>query len=181
MARFLPYLAELAEFFQGSFILVLPLLILWRLFERDLTEQRWSNALNLCAWLGFVAAMLGFSYQLFWLATSPDVVGMRPHPWFWWLPLVLNIIPMAVLALRKNRRKWWVVWAMGLMVMLCIPSVSFECIVIIITSMHRDYMPSRWTLLHRGWLYVAAPLAILVSAALMLWVQRRPLDPKTNS
>jgi hypothetical protein len=184
MVELYSFLGWLAELFQGAFILSLPVLTLWLAFSGD---QKWNKALITSAWLGLIGAALGLCHWLIWYVTffmsEPGSTGWaRPHPWTWWVPMVLHLIPILVFMFGRNRRSWWTVWAMGLVVMLCVPSVSFERFVIVITSLHRDYLPSSWTLFHaHTWFYAILPVAIVFSAVLGWWAKRRALNRKTNS
>jgi hypothetical protein len=180
MAERTVFLSLAAELSQGVFILSLLLLVSWRLFNRRLTDQRWSSALDLCAWLGLIAAAIGLCSRLMWFVTIPDPDGIRPHHWSWWLPPVLHLVVIIVLSMAKNRRSWWIVWTMALLLMLGMSSVAFERFVIVITSLHRDYLPSSWTLFHHVWPFLLIPTAVLLSAVIAWWHQRRVRAAKSE-
>lgn len=52
------------------------------------------------------------------------------------------------------------------------PFDLFERLVMVITSLHRDYLPTSWTLYHT-WLDLLTPIALLFCALLMWRTERR--------
>ncbi len=166
MSLIRPYLTWLAELLQALFVLSVPLLAIWRVSQRE-RSKAWDRLLLFCVWLAIVGAGLGL---LSWLANT--LVAHLHHGrsfWFWYKPVFL-LLPMVALLFKPLRHSWWWAWAMA--IVLADPFGLFERSVIIMTSLHRDYLPSSWTLLH-PWYYFILPGSFLLSPMIMLWAQRR--------
>lgn len=167
-----PYLTWLADPLQALFVLSVPLLAIWRAFQPE-RSKTWDRVLLFCVWLAIVGAGLGL---LSWLANT--LVAHLQHSrsfWFWSEPVFL-MLPMVALLFKPLRYSWWWAWAMA--IVLADPFGLFERWVIIMTSVHRDYLPSSWTLLH-PWYYFVLPGSLLSSPLIMLWAERRTHAAKT--
>ncbi len=168
-----PYLTWLADLLQALFVLSIPLLAAWRTIRRERSEA-WNKMLVSCAWLAVVGAGMGL---LAWLANTLAYDHQHTRSlWFWARPLFLTL-PIVLLLIKPLRRSWWWAWAMA--IVLADPFGLFERIVIIVTSWHRDYLPSSWTLF-RPWYYLILPGSLLLSPLIMLWAQRRERRAKTH-
>ena len=166
-------MAWLADQLQALFVLTIPLLATWRVFHRERSEA-WSRMLVNCTWL----AIIGSGLELItWLA-STMAAHLHHARWFWlWIrPLSLLVIIITLL-LERARRSWWVAWAITWL--LIDPFSLFERFVILITSWHRDYLPSGWTFF-RPWYFSIVPVCLMISPLIMLWVQHRPIGVRTT-
>ncbi len=73
-----------------------------------------------------------------------------PYWWSYWLMFLSAIILPYTLLFKKLRNKFWYV----LIVAFCIKiGFYFERYVIIISSFHRDYLPSSWSKYNFGFMY----------------------------
>jgi molybdopterin-containing oxidoreductase family membrane subunit len=65
-----------------------------------------------------------------------------PYAWAYWLMVGCNVVIPQLLWSSKVRRSPWALFAISLMVNL---GMWFERFVIIVTSLHRDFLPSAWS------------------------------------
>jgi hypothetical protein len=175
------FATALAATLQGLFVWSVPMLALWWGFRGERSEPMWSRILELSSWLMLIGAMVGFGVWLVEHQESRVSMDSTGHPgsmakaygarsgWYWLRPVLL-LIPACVFLFRRCRRSWWVAWALALL--LSNPFGLFERLVIVITSFHRDYLPSSWTRYH-VWMDLLVPVLLLLSALLMWRTQHR--------
>ncbi|MBL7985360.1 MAG: hypothetical protein JNM91_10200 [Flavobacteriales bacterium] len=176
----------LSEVLQALFVFSIVGLALWKAFKPGLTQ--WGAGLRVSLAIGISGALLGAllvaGSMLDQFTSSKEDVNERyalinrwtgPYWWsFWSQPLALLLVS-AVLFVALKRSSWWMAWAMALFL-----SMPYERFVIIITSLHRDYMPSSWTYLHEVWMWLFRPAVLLLGAFVMLWDQRRPYNENSK-
>lgn len=68
-----------------------------------------------------------------------------PFAWSYWIMVSCNVLSPQVLWFKKLRRNPWVLFIMSIFVNI---GMWFERFVIIVTSLHRDYLPSSWSYYH---------------------------------
>lgn len=182
MSVFRTNVSMLAEVVQALFVWSIVALALWRAFRPSLDVATWRKWLGRCLWVGIGGGLLGAiafvgsmgeqyfysdetgRYTLIDRWTGPYAAG------FWAQPLVLVLLSVLLFVTRR-RSSWWIAWIIALL--LCSLLASFERFVIFMTSLHRDYLPSSWTFSHEVIKYMIPPIALLLSAGIMLWAQRR--------
>lgn len=78
------------------------------------------------------------------------MMGVDPAPYWWayWAMMTCNVISPQIFWSAKARRNVWVVWTVSMFVN---AGMWFERFVIIVTSIHRDFMPSSWGMFHPTW------------------------------
>ncbi len=78
------------------------------------------------------------------------MMGVDPAPYWWayWAMMTCNVIAPQVFWSSKARRNVWVVWTVSMFVN---AGMWFERFVIIVTSIHRDFLPSSWGMFHPTW------------------------------
>ncbi len=86
-----------------------------------------------CAWYS------GSSYELY--AFTNRAFG--PYGWAYWLMVLCNVVVPQILWFGKARREPLL---MGLVCVSVTIGMWFERFVIIVTSLHRDFLPSSWTM-----------------------------------
>lgn len=174
--RYAALVAELAQGLFGWWIVILVLL--WNVVHVS-DAERWQRWLRNGLWVGIVGCALALTTFGAWClqqAFSPDpevraALMARcsgPYAWGFWLSLFGHVLMVAVLVMAHARASWWLAWAVALLM-----SLPFERLVILITSLHRDYLPSSWKMYQQAVLHLVAPIALLLSALLMAWAQRR--------
>ncbi|MEZ5008462.1 MAG: NrfD/PsrC family molybdoenzyme membrane anchor subunit [Chitinophagales bacterium] len=87
----------------------------------------------------FVAWYSGYLYEENQFATR----AMGPFAWAYWTMMFCNLISPQIFWFRKARRSIWVTFIMSIFVNI---GMWFERFVIIVISLHRDYLPSSWTM-----------------------------------
>ena len=75
-------------------------------------------------------------------------VDPAPYRWAYWAMMFCNVIAPQVFWARALRRNVWVVWTVSMFVNV---GMWFERFVIIVTSIHRDFLPSSWGMFHPTW------------------------------
>ena len=74
-----------------------------------------------------------------------------PYLWAYWSMMTCNVISPQLFWLKKLRTHLGFTFFMSIIVNI---GMWFERFVIIVTSLHRDYMPSSWTMFHPTWVDV---------------------------
>ena len=146
---FPPYFVAGAIF--SGFAMVLTLLIPARqLFGlKDLiTEKHIENMTKVILATG---CMVGYAYgmEFFTAAYSANPFesfvfinrAMGPYAWAYWTMVTCNVLTPQLFWFKKIRRNIWLVFALTIFVNI---GMWFERFVIIVTSLHRDFLPSSW-------------------------------------
>ena len=105
--------------------------------------------------------MVGYAYavELFmaWysgLATERYVFMNRalgPYAWAYWTMVICNVVIPQFLWIRKIRRSALLMYPVVILINV---GMWFERFVIVVTSLHRDYLPSSWDYFAPTWLDV---------------------------
>ncbi len=74
-----------------------------------------------------------------------------PYWWAYWSMMTCNVISPQLFWFKKIRRSLIATFILSIVVNI---GMWFERFVIIVTSVHRDYMPSAWTMYHPTWVEV---------------------------
>ncbi|HPA16547.1 MAG TPA: polysulfide reductase NrfD [Verrucomicrobiae bacterium] len=161
---FPPYFVAGAIF--GGFAMVLTLLVpcRWLFGLQDLITTKHID--NMCKIVLLTGTIVGYAYmmELFiaWYSGNPyewhaflrnriadpyiigPATGVPPAPYWWayWTMMTCNVLAPQLFWFKPCRQKAWIVW-----IIVCFgPNVGmwFERFVIIVTSLHRDFMPGAW-------------------------------------
>jgi len=71
-----------------------------------------------------------------------------PYWWSYWAMMTCNVVSPQVFWFKKLRTNLVFTFFMSIVVNI---GMWFERFVIIVTSLHRDYLPSSWTMFHPTW------------------------------
>jgi Ni/Fe-hydrogenase subunit HybB-like protein len=71
-----------------------------------------------------------------------------PYWWSYWAMMTCNVVSPQVFWFKKLRTNLLFTFIMSIVVNI---GMWFERFVIIVTSLHRDYLPSSWTMFHPTW------------------------------
>ena len=85
----------------------------------------------------FIAWYGGVAYERF--AFINRMAG--PYAWSYWTMVACNVLVPQLLWFRRIRRNAWLMYPIVLLVNV---GMWFERFVIVVTSLHRDYLPSSW-------------------------------------
>ena len=106
----------------------------------------------------FIAWYSGNPYEKFVFmqnrAADPFILGplwgVEPAPYWWayWTMISCNVICPQLFWFKKVRRNMWIVFVISIFVNI---GMWFERFVIIVTSLHRDYLPSNWAYYSPTW------------------------------
>lgn len=177
---FAVYATMLADALQGLYVWTVVALSLWRAFQRPFDHPRWLHVLGIAVLAGACGSPIGASVSVEVMSEryfstdeiERDVLMRRwfgPYAWSYWAKPLALILVSSVLFFTRRRRSWWIVWAMAFL--LTDPFDLFERLVMVITSLHRDYLPTSWTL-HHTWLDLLTPITLLICALLMWRTER---------
>jgi len=108
------------------------------------------------------AGIVGFAYltEIFtaWYSASPleeftffenRVAG--PYAWAYWTMITCNVVVPQLFWFRRYRRSPWVLFGVAALINV---GMWFERFVIIVTSLHRDALPSSWDMYSPTWVEV---------------------------
>ncbi|HYY59973.1 MAG TPA: NrfD/PsrC family molybdoenzyme membrane anchor subunit [Burkholderiales bacterium] len=146
---FPPYFVAGALF--SGFAMVLTLAIPLRHFFRlhdFITERHLENAAKILLACGWIVAY-GYFIETFTAYYSGDeyeiaMVHDRLHGFYapvYWTVLLCNVLVPQLLWWRAARRSVWTLFAISLLVNL---GMWLERVMIVVQSMHRDFLPSAW-------------------------------------
>ncbi|MDX2022515.1 MAG: NrfD/PsrC family molybdoenzyme membrane anchor subunit [Deltaproteobacteria bacterium] len=146
---FPPYFVAGAVF--SGFAMVLTLLIIARVvmgFEHIITIRHLENMAKVIIVTGslvglaygtefFIAWFSGSKYERFTFINR----AFGPFAWAYWIMVSCNVISPQLLWFKKLRTSPLALFALSLVVNV---GMWFERFVIIVTSLHRDFLPSSW-------------------------------------
>src|SRR5690606_530091 len=74
-----------------------------------------------------------------------------PYWWAYWIMMTCNVISPQIFWIKKVRTSIAASWILSIVVNI---GMWFERFVIIVTSLHRDYLPSSWVMFYPSWVDV---------------------------
>ena len=157
---FPPYFVAGAIF--GGFAMVLTLAIpcrKWLGLEDLITMRHIDNMCKIMLATGmivsyayaiefFVAWYSANSWEQFLFLNRP----FGPYTAFFFAMVVCNVIAPQFLWVKKFRQNLWIVFIVA---MFANVGMWFERFVIIVTSLHRDFLPGSWGMYHPTWIDIA--------------------------
>lgn len=95
----------------------------------------------------FIAWYSGSEYEMY--AFSNRIAG--PYWWAYWTMMTCNVISPQLFWFKRIRTSIPISWVLSIVVNI---GMWFERFVIIVTSLHRDYIPSSWAMFYPSWVDV---------------------------
>ena len=153
---FPPYFVAGAIFsgFGMVLTLLLPLRVVCKL--QDVITVRHVELM--CKVLLATGSIVGYAYGMeffiAWYGGNPYELyafqnrAFGPYWWAYWSMITCNVISPHFFWFKRFRTNMWFVFAISIVVNI---GMWFERFVIIVTSLHRDYMPSNWAYFHPTW------------------------------
>ena len=153
---FPPYFVAGAIF--SGFAMVLTLLIIVRKVLNIEHLITINHLENMCKVIVATGMMVGLAYSteflIAWYSGS-NYEGFTfvnrakgPYAWAYWTMVSCNVLSPQVFWFKKMRTSVPVIFVMSLVVNV---GMWFERFVIIVTSLHRDYLPSSWAMYSPTW------------------------------
>ena len=153
---FPPYFVAGAIF--SGFAMVLTLLIIARKvmkLEHLITVEHVDNMAKVIVATGMMVGLAyGTEFLVAWYSGA-NYEGFAfinratgPMAWSYWIMVSCNVISPQIFWFKAARRNMVVVFVMSIFVNI---GMWFERFVIIVTSLHRDYLPSSWASYHPTW------------------------------
>ncbi|PCJ66356.1 MAG: hydrogenase [Bacteroidetes bacterium] len=94
-----------------------------------------------------IAAYSGYEYEQY--AFANRMFG--PYAWAYWTMMFCNLVAPQVFWSKWARTTPWFIFIISIIVNI---GMWFERFVIIVTSLHRDFLPSSWVMYHASWVEV---------------------------
>jgi Ni/Fe-hydrogenase subunit HybB-like protein len=94
-----------------------------------------------------IAAYSGYEYEQY--AFANRMFG--PYAWAYWTMMFCNLVAPQVFWSKWARTTPWFIFIISIVVNI---GMWFERFVIIVTSLHRDFLPSSWVMYHASWVEV---------------------------
>jgi len=103
-----------------------------------------------CAYLTelFTAWYSGNMYEQYAFANR----ALGPYFWAYWSMMTCNVLSPQLFWIKPLRRNVWFTFFMSIIINV---GMWFERFVIIVTSVHRDYLPSAWTYYSPTWVEIS--------------------------
>ncbi|HWK55902.1 MAG TPA: NrfD/PsrC family molybdoenzyme membrane anchor subunit [Parapedobacter sp.] len=95
----------------------------------------------------FIAWYSGSEYEMY--AFTNRIAG--PYWWAYWTMMTCNVISPQLFWFKRIRTSIPISWVLSIVVNI---GMWFERFVIIVTSLHRDYLPSSWAMFYPSWVDV---------------------------
>jgi molybdopterin-containing oxidoreductase family membrane subunit len=95
----------------------------------------------------FIAFYSGVEYEQYAFANR----AFGPYWWAYWTMMSCNLLAPQVFWFKWARTTPWFIFIMSIVVNI---GMWFERFVIIVTSLHRDYLPSSWVMYYPTWVEV---------------------------
>jgi molybdopterin-containing oxidoreductase family membrane subunit len=153
---FPPYFVAGAIF--GGFAMVTLLIVpsrAWFGLEDIVTPRHLENMAKIILATGM---MVGYAYAteffIAWYSGSPVERfvfvnrAFGPYAWAYWIMVSCNVLSPQLFWFKKARTNTVVLWIVALLVTV---GMWFERFVIIVTSLHRDFLPSSWGMYAPSW------------------------------
>jgi Ni/Fe-hydrogenase subunit HybB-like protein len=146
---FPPYFVAGAIFSGFAMVLTLAIPMRWAFGLQDfITIRHIDNCGKLLLVTGLIVGY-GYSAELFMGWYSGDVFesymnlnrALGPYRWAYWTLILCNVLTPQFLWIRAVRQSVPLMFVIALVVQI---GMWMERFVIVITSLHRDYMPSAW-------------------------------------
>jgi Ni/Fe-hydrogenase subunit HybB-like protein len=153
---FPPYFVAGAIF--SGFGMVLTLLLIARHYENYITSEHLEAMTKIILLTGsivgvayitefVIAAYSGYEYEQY--AFANRMFG--PYAWAYWTMMFCNLMAPQVFWSKWARTTPWFIFVISIVVNI---GMWFERFVIIVTSLHRDFLPSSWVMYHATWVEV---------------------------
>jgi molybdopterin-containing oxidoreductase family membrane subunit len=179
---FPPYFVAGAIF--SGFAMVITLLVpAKKLFGLDhLITTRHIE--NMCKVILATGCMVGYAYAMeFFIAWYSGNLyerfafinrAMGPYWWSYWTMVSCNVITPQFFWFKKCRTNLWIVFTLSIFVNI---GMWFERFVIIVTSLHRDFLPSAWGYFSPTWVDIGTMVGSfgLFFTLFMLFVRFAPM------
>ena len=144
-----PYFVAGAVF--GGFAMVLTLVIparRWLGLHELITIRHLENMCKILLGTGLIVAFAyAVEFAVAWYSAEPfeQFVFLNrpfgPYAWAFWTMVCCNVLAPQVLWFKACRTRTWVIFAVAMCVNV---GMWFERFVIIVTSLHRDFVPASW-------------------------------------
>ena len=95
----------------------------------------------------FIAWYSGSEYEM--AAFANRIAG--PYWWAYWTMMTCNVVSPQLFWFKRIRTSIPISWVLSIVVNI---GMWFERFVIIVTSLHRDYLPSSWAMFYPSWVDV---------------------------
>lgn len=95
----------------------------------------------------FIAYYSGYNYEQFHFLNR----AFGPYNWAWVMMMSCNVIIPQLFWIQKLRRNPMIIWILSIFVNI---GMWFERFVIIVLSLHRDFLPSSWAMYQPTWVEV---------------------------
>ena len=148
---FPPYFVAGAVF--SGFAMVLTLMIIARKVMNYEAYITIDHIEKMCKVILFTSGIVGLAYatEMFMAWYSVNEYerftfinrAMGPHAWAYWIMVVCNVGISQLLWFKKLRTTVWFIFVMSIFINV---GMWFERFVIIVTSLHRDFLPSSWAM-----------------------------------
>jgi molybdopterin-containing oxidoreductase family membrane subunit len=99
----------------------------------------------------FIAWYSGSPYERF--AFVNRAVG--PFAWGYWIMIFCNVVAPQLFWFKRLRHNLWIVWILSIIVNI---GMWFERFVIIVISLHREFLPANWGYYLPSWVDVCTYL-----------------------
>jgi Ni/Fe-hydrogenase subunit HybB-like protein len=147
---FPPYFVSGAIFSGLAMVLTLMLIARKTMHLEDFITVRHVGAMSklIIATGGIVATAYATEFFMAWYSGNEFELfvfvnrALGPYAWAYWTMVSCNVLVPQFLWFRAVRENLLVVWILSIFINI---GMWFERFVIIVTSLHRDFLPSSWT------------------------------------
>jgi molybdopterin-containing oxidoreductase family membrane subunit len=179
---FPPYFVAGAIFAGFAMVLTLALPLRWAFGLHDfITQRHVQNMAKVMLATGLIVAY-GYLVEIFmawysgnWYEEFMILNRVRgPYRWHWLTLLLCNLVVPQLIWLERVRNSALVLWTIAMFVNV---GMWLERFIIIVTSLHRDFLPSAWGIYHGSrwdWATFVGTLGLFL-ALLFLFIRFLPM------
>ncbi len=164
----------LADIIYGGFALYSPLLFIIK-FAWKAKENLWGQLLLSSNLLLLIASSL---YTLYYLITVAAVFSagretqayqwrvLGPYWYSYWIMILARTLLPQILWIKKCRKHYGIALLLAFLVA---SGAILERLIIFLTTLYRDYLPSSWTYYGTGFFEAAATLGVYTLLVLLVY------------
>jgi molybdopterin-containing oxidoreductase family membrane subunit len=141
--------------------LTIPIRWLYRL-DDFITARHLRNMANVMLATGLMVAY-GYLMEIFfaWYSGNPLEMftflnrALGPYAWAYWIMITCNVLVPQIFWSKKARTNLWILMAVSILVNV---GMWFERFVIIVISLHREFLPANWGYFAPSWVDICTYL-----------------------
>lgn len=171
---------------NGYFYVVLLLLIAYLLLKKQRTFLKEiiisSNVLSLITYLLFIIHSIYILYPLIQPFNDERDLFFKyrisgPYSHYFWVSIINSLIIFILLLFKKSRNSvWMTVW-----IVISSAPFNYESLILWITSLYRDYIPSSWSVHYTNFFYNYPSVLYTCFLTMTYFIRKNVISKKSGN